>query len=102
MSRHTKFSNCKNSNCQKTYSVSETIRQFGNEPWVNDYCCPHCYTKGMMKSKDEEQINLNDSNNKVVVYCPVRGHAPLCTNKECRKEREENNWEDCEELFKGM
>jgi hypothetical protein len=46
-------------------------------------------------------MNLNNPDNEVVSHCPLRGHAPLCTNGECKKERDNNNWDSCRKLFKN-
>lgn len=47
-------------------------------------------------------MNLDNPYDEVVNYCPIRGHMPLCTKGECKKERDENNWEDCKKYFEKV
>ena len=40
-----------------------------------------------------------EDENKVVVRCPIAGHGPLCSKKECREEFEKDRWESCREIL---
>lgn len=39
---------CKNSQCGDSYDIKETIRVFGDAPWIGQYCSAGCYTESTM------------------------------------------------------
>jgi hypothetical protein len=39
------------------------------------------------------------SDDECVNYCPVAGHMPLCSKKECREQLEKDGRESCKKLL---